>query len=136
MTYDALSCGSRRDKPAQRRTTLWSLFWALSLLAVTLGIRKWHLSSGLILAGIGLNALLGLGTLLAYRRFLRETDELRRKIELDALALAFGVGVIGGMTYWLLTIADAVPKNSFGFVFAAMILVYPAGVLIGLRRYS
>lgn len=136
MIEEALSCSTRRDRRAQRRIRTWSLLWALSLIAVTLAIRRWHLSSGLILAGIASSALLGLGTLLAYRRFLRETDELRRKIELDALALAFGVGVIGGMTYWLLTIAEAVSTASFGFVFAAMILVYPAGVLVGLRRYS
>jgi hypothetical protein len=136
MTNDALTCGSPRDRRAQRRIQLWALLWALSILAVTLGIRRWHLSSGLILTGIAGNTLLGLGTLLAYRRFLRDVDELRRKIELDALALAFGIGVIGGMTYWLLTIGGIVSKTSFGFVFAAMILVYPAGVLIGLRRYS
>ena len=136
MINDALSCGSRRDRPAQRRILLWSLLWALSVIVVTLAIRRWHLSSGLILTGIAANSLFGVATLLAYRRFLRDVDELRRKIELDALALAFGIGVVGGMTYWLLTISGAVSSSSFGFVFAAMILVYPAGVLIGLRRYS
>ena len=136
MIDDAFACSSRRERRAQRRIQAWSFLWALSVIAVTLAIRRWHLPSGPLLAGIAGSALLGLGTLLAYRRFLRETDELRRKIELDALALAFGVGVVGGMTYWLLTISGAVSSSSFGFVFAAMILVYPAGVLIGLRRYS
>ena len=44
----------------------------------------------------------------AYRRYLGETDELRRKIEVDALALAFGVGLVGAFSYVLLERAGAV----------------------------
>src|ERR1044072_5487938 len=45
-----------------------------------------------------LTAVPGLVGIRAYIRFLREADELLRKIQLEALAIAFGVGVLFMMT--------------------------------------
>jgi fluoride ion exporter CrcB/FEX len=139
MTDDSLSgfCSSpQRDRRNQRRVTLWSLVWAFCFIALSLGIMKKWLPFGLTLAGVIGTALLGIATILAQRRFLQETDELRRKIEVEALALAFGVGVIGGITDWLLEVSRIVPPSSFIYVVCMMMLTYSAGVLIGRRRYS
>lgn len=130
-------CSSpQRDRRNQRRVTLWASVWAFSFLAVTLAIRKEWLPFEVTLAGVIGNSLLGIATVLAHRRFLQETDELRRKIEVEALALAFGVGMVGGLTYWLLAVSGAVPQWGFAFVFAVMLLSYSFGVLVGRRRYS
>jgi hypothetical protein len=128
--------GTPRDGRNQLRVILWSFVWALSFVAVTLGVKKaWWPFGPTLAGGIG-TSLFGIATVLAYRRFLQETDELRRKIEVEALSLAFGVGVVGGMTYWLLTVMGAVPAKDFLYVFLVMILAHPVGVLIGRRRYS
>ena len=125
-----------RDRRNHRLVTLWSAIWAISYLAAALAIQKeWLVSGAAIAAGV-VTALFGIATLMAYRRFLRETDELRRKIEVEALALAFGVGVVAGLTYWLLLEGGLVPGAGFGFVFAAMILVHSVSVAIAVRRYS
>jgi hypothetical protein len=124
------------DRRNQRRVLLWALVWGLSFIAVTLGIKKEWFSFGMILAGVTATSLLGIATVLAYRRFLQETDELRRKIEVEALALADGVGVIGGLTYWLLVVSGTAPATGFYFVFALMMVTHSVGVLIGRRRYS
>lgn len=115
---------------------LWGLAWALCFVAVALAIAEHWLPFGATLAGVIGTALLGIATVLAYRRFLQQADELRRKIEVEALALAFGVGMVGGLTYWLLMVSNAVPEWGFAFVFSAMLLAYSAGVLVGRRRYS
>jgi hypothetical protein len=128
--------GPQRDRRNQRRITLWALAWAISFVAVTLGIKKEWLPFGVALAGVIGTALFGIATVLAYRRFLQETDELRRKIEVEALAFAFGAGVVGGLTYWQLVVSGAAPGMGFAYVFAAMLLSHSAGVLIGRRRYS
>lgn len=126
----------RRDRRNQRRVTLWSAAWALSFLVTTLGIATgWWPLLGAV-AGVASSSLLGVATVLAYRRFLHETDELRRKIEVEALALAFGVGVVGGLGYWLLAMSGAASIGGFGFIFAGMILIHPMGVLLGRRRYA
>jgi hypothetical protein len=131
-----LCSGPPRDRQNQRRVTLWALAWALSFVAVTLAIKKQWLPFGVALAGMIGTALFGIATVLAYRRFLQEADELRRKIEMEALAFAFGAGVIGGMTYWQLMVSGAVSGLGFAYVFAAMVISHSVGVLIGLRRYS
>lgn len=125
-----------RDIHNLRRVIFWSAVWAIVFVAVTLGIKKEWLPFGVAIAGVIATSLFGIAALLAYRRFLLETDELRRKIEVEALALAFGVGVIGGLTYWLLVVDGIMPETGFGFVFGAMILFHPVGVVIGHRKYS
>lgn len=126
----------RRDRRNHRLVTLWSAIWAISFVAATLAIKKEWLVSGPAIAVGAVTALFGVATLMAYRRFLRETDELRRKIELEALALAFGVGVVAGLSYWLMMEGGLVPGKGFGFVFAGMILVHSVSVMIAVRRYS
>jgi MFS family permease len=128
--------GPQRDRRNQRRIRLWALAWALSFLAVTFGITREWLPFGVALAGVTGNALFGVATVLAYRRFLQETDELRRKIEVEALAFAFGVGVVGGLTYWLLVVSGVGSATGFAYVFAAMLLTQSVGVVIGRRKYS
>jgi ABC-type Co2+ transport system permease subunit len=126
----------RRDLRNQRRFLLWALAWAFTFVAVALEIKRKWLPFGVTLAGVTLDALLGAATVLAYYRYLRDTDELRRKIEVEALAVAFGIGVFGGLTYWLLTVSGAVPALGFAYVFSGMVITYSVGVLIGRRRYS
>lgn len=55
---------------------------------------------------------------------------------MEALALTFGVGVVGGLTYWPLVVSGAVPGTGFVYVSALMMIIYSVGVLIGRRRYS
>jgi hypothetical protein len=126
---------SRRG-PQHRRVTLWAFVWALSYVAAALGIKKEWWPQGVSVAVVVASALLGVATILAYRRFLQEADELRRKIELEALAIAFGAGAVGGLTYWLLVASGAAPAADFVFVLVAMVVIHPVGVLIGCRRYS
>jgi fluoride ion exporter CrcB/FEX len=135
-TDDSLCSGPQRDRRNQRRVTLWAFAWGAFFVAVTQGIRREWLPFGVALAGVIATALLGIATVLAYRRFLQETDELRRKIEVEALAFAFGAGIVGGLTYWQLVVSGAAPATGFSYVFVAMILAHPVGVLIGHRRYS
>ena len=135
---DNLSCsGPERDRLNQRRVTHRALAWAVGFVAVTAAIvHEWLPSAWITITAVAVSALLGFATLLAYRRFLREADELRRKIELEALALAFGVGVIGGLSYWLLEQSGLAPTDeSLMVVVVGMMLTHPVAVLLGYRRY-
>jgi hypothetical protein len=133
------SCSSpQRDRQNRRRSTIWALGWALSFAATTLlATKKWlALPLSATVAGVVATTLFGVMAVLSHRRYLREADELRRKIELDALALAFGVGLVGGLSYWLLMVSSVVSSEGFAYVFTAMLLAHPLGILIGQKRYS
>lgn len=125
-----------RDRRNRRLVTIWSMAWGLAFTFVAFGIKRLEWSSEATLAGVIGTASLGFGTVVVYRRFLLETDELRRKIEVEALALAFGVGVFGGLSCWLLAVSGALAIKDFAFVFAAMIFTHVLGVFLGCRRYS
>ncbi|HEV8581300.1 MAG TPA: hypothetical protein VGX68_19720 [Thermoanaerobaculia bacterium] len=132
----ALCSSPQRDRRNQWRITLWAFVWGLSFVVTTWGAKREWWPFGVTLAGVIGTSIFGIATFLAYRRFLQETDELRRKIEVEALALAFGVGVVGGLTYWPLAVSGAVPESGLVYIFVAMFFTHPVGVLIGFRRYS
>jgi hypothetical protein len=133
-------CSStERDKKNQRRIIAWSLVWVALWTGVGLAYSKGWLESGpLAVAAALLTVPFGIGTILAYRRFLREADELRRKIELEALALAFGIGLVGGFTYWLLGEVGAIGamgEVDLLAVMVTMIFTYSVSILVGHWRY-
>jgi hypothetical protein len=128
---------TERDRKNQRHIISWSLAWILPFLGVNLAIENdWIGSDALALAAtIGVTAL-GLGVLLAYRRFLRDADELMRKIQLDALALTVGVGVVSGFSYTLLESAGIVADAEAMTLIMVMVVTYIGGVVVGLRRFA
>jgi ABC-type tungstate transport system substrate-binding protein len=126
-----------RDLRNSRRILYWLIAWMATWLGANLAVSYDILDQGLpatLAASVSLG--LGIGCVFAYRRFLREADELRRKIELDALAVAFGVGVVGGLSYWLFGRAGAVGEVDLLMVFVAMMVTYSFSVFVGQVRYS
>lgn len=127
---------TERDRRNQRRLVAWGLAWVATWTAAGLALDNGWIGTAVAAAAIVLSALLGVATLLAYRRFLREADELRRKIELDALALAFGVGLVAGFTHWLLAEAGIVAEAEVLFLLVLMVATHTLGLLVGHRRYA
>ena len=126
-----------RDCANQRRVLGWAFAWAVTFLAATAVIKfEWIESVALDLVAAGVSTLVGVGMVWAYRCFLRETDELRRKIELDALALAVGVGLVGGFAYSLFHRVLAAGEPDLLNITALMMLTYCVGNLLGRRRYA
>lgn len=128
---------TEQDQKNQRHIILWSLAWILSFLGVNLAIENgWIRSDALALvATIGVTVL-GLGVLLAYRRFLSNADELMRKIQLDALALTVGIGVVSGFSYTLLESAGIVAEAEAMTLVMVMVVTYITGVVVGQRRFA
>lgn len=126
-----------RDRRNQRRIILWSFLWMAAWVVLVLAIEnEWIAHGWPVVVGALVTLPPALLTLFAYRRYLREADELRRKIELDALAVAFGVGVVGGFSFFALARGGLAAMDDFLYVILAMIVTHSVGVLIGHRRYS
>jgi hypothetical protein len=71
----------------------------------------------------------------AYIVFLRDADELLRKIQLEALALSFGAAVVF-MLGWRLCERLGAPKLDVDDPFIVMTVVWGLGQWTGFRRYG
>ena len=94
---------STRVKKNTINLALWTGAWTSSMALATFGpMVIWQGNDALTITGIIINILLGVGMILANIRNLNGMDDLQKKIHLEAMALALGVGVIGGLSYSLL----------------------------------
>ncbi len=135
--WDIACSGTATDRRNKRRMRAWLLSWMGSWLAIIMALRFDWLPQGLLATTLTiLSAVLGLFALAAYRRFLLEADELHRKIQLEALAAAVGIGVLGGLTAWLLVLTGALESFDGLWIIVAMLFSHGIGVFIGQRRYS
>jgi hypothetical protein len=131
-----LACsGSAIDRRNQYYFLAWSLLWAIGFVAAAWAQRTdlgfddrfpWVVAAAPLV--------LSLPPLLAYLRFLRMTDELLRKIQLDGLALGFGAGLMLALGYPFLERAGAPEIGSSGIVMV-MLVFWAAGQVLGLARY-
>lgn len=127
----------RRMRRANLRCGVWAVGWTLSQALATFGGKLWWPEAmGLKVAAISLNGLVGIGMVLSLKRFLGELDELHRRIQLEALALTVGLGVVMGMSYATLDQVDVIRGDAeIGHLVIFMSLTYAVSVLAGNRRY-
>lgn len=125
---------TQTDTHNNRALALWSFTWALGIIVATSIV-----ASGLVTGAAAwivalLPNVLALYVLRAYLRFLTMTDELQRRIQLEALAVGFGV------TYFLI-IAHVVAQSAGAPALDSSwwVLVFTGGLLFGnwraVRRY-
>lgn len=115
------------DQRNSQRFTVWCLGWAAAIIGATWIIKSVdalpNTAAWIIAAVPNLFALLAL---ISYMRFLRMTDEMQRRIQIEGLAVGFGVGWIFAIGYLVMQSAGA-PELPV----TAMILVMTAGWIIG-----
>lgn len=131
-------CGdmTESDRRNLNRANLWLALWLVSFAASTFLIKGDFASGGIfgwVVAAVPI--LVGLGAMLAYGRYLRLADELQRRIQLQALALGFGVAFFFGFGYRLLEKVGA-PPAEISDVSVVMTFFYFVGLWLGRRRYA
>ncbi len=118
------------------RLLCWIFAWVGTMILVDKAVLyEWYSSDLISMVGIVINAGIGLGMIVTFMRYLREVDELQRKIQLDALALSMGVGWVGGFTYSLLVTAQFVTDNEVSDIIMLMTFTYMVGIIVGQVRY-
>ncbi|MFT4779241.1 MAG: hypothetical protein ACJAU0_001841 [Flavobacteriales bacterium] len=86
---------------------------------------------------ISANALLGIGMILMDIKHLNSFYDLQKKIQLDAMGIALGVRIVGGLSYSLLDVTNVTAQDAeIGFLVILISLTYLAGLLIGQKRYK
>ena len=78
----------------------------------------------------------GVGMIIANRRHLKGLDEMQQKIQLEAMALSLGVGLIGGLAYSNLDVTNLIAFDAeISHLVILMALTYMVGIASGVRRY-
>ena len=124
-----------RDRRNYQQFTLWMAGAMLTFATATLLI-----DGGLIPDVVGwvltaTTTALMVAAIVSYTNFLRNADELLRKIHIEALAVAFGAGIVAMMGYRLCERLGA-PKLDVNDPAFGMLLVWIGGQLLGARRFA
>ena len=124
-----------RDTRNVRIINVWGLamlaFFVVGSLLVSRGMVPKPVGWSLAIATL----ICGIGTLRAYIIFLREADELLRKIQVEGLALGFGVGLVFMLSYRLFERLGAPTLDSSDPLIVLMI-GWAVGQYLGIRRYT
>lgn len=120
-----------------RQLALWTFAWVATMALATFGPTFiWQANTPLTILAIAVNAAFGVGMILANIRYTKSMDEMQRKIQLEAMGIALGVGVVGGLSYSLLDTTNVMAGDAeISFLVILIGLTYLGAVVIGQMRY-
>ena len=120
------------------RLFFWSVAWVLATAGVAFGSKNlWNFNTWLTIIAVLIHIGLGLGMLRAFKQYLLGLDELQRKIQLDAMALSLGIGLVLGSSYELLEDIKLIPfEPEIPHLLILMSLTYVVGTVLGHRKYQ
>jgi len=128
-------------KTQTRKNTLqlayWTASWLVTTAIATFGpIFLWSDYKLLTFFAIIINLGAGVGVILANIRHLRGLDELQQKIHLNAMGIALGVGVIGGLSYSLLDTTNLIAGDAeISVLVMGISMAYLIAIVAGNRYY-
>jgi hypothetical protein len=119
------------------RLGYWTAAWLITMALASFGpVFIWQSNKLLTGLAILLNLLVGFGMIMANKRHLRGLDELQQKIQLEAMALSLGIGLVVGLFYSSLDIANLISFDAeISHLVILVGLTYLAGVIAGHRKY-
>ena len=115
----------------------WTLAWVLTMALANFGPKFiWEMNTNISLIVVLLNMTIGFGMILANKRHLNGLDELHQKIQLEAMAVSLGVGLVIGLSYSSLDVTNVIPFDAeISHLVIIMSLTYLAGYVRGFRKY-
>jgi len=120
------------------RLFFWSVAWVLATAGVAFGSKNlWNFNTWLTIIAVLIHIGLGLGMIRVFKQYLLGLDELQRKIQLDAMALSLGIGLVLGSSYELLEDIKLIPfEPEIPHLLILMSLTYVVGTVLGHRKYQ
>jgi hypothetical protein len=114
-----------------------TLIWLATLALARFGPEVlWGSDAVLSWIAIAVNVAAGVAWIIVHAQYLRRVDDLQRKILMDAMAVALGVGLVGGFAYAVTDAAGLIVlEGGIAFVSALMGVVYAVASVIGTIRY-
>ncbi|HEX7051132.1 MAG TPA: hypothetical protein VF188_13070 [Longimicrobiales bacterium] len=125
-----------RDWRNLRRFALAVAAWAVAFVGGASLLRGGAVGTGAVAWLVAaLPAVLGVMAVLAYARYLRETDEFQRMVHFRALGLGFGGGWLVAAGYRLFELVGA-PRADRAVLVVVVAVCFTIGLLLTYRRYA
>jgi hypothetical protein len=115
----------------------WNGAWGAATALMAFGPKfLWHRALVLTLLAVGLDIAVGVGMILANKKYLAELDELQRKVQLNAMGITLGVGLIAGVPFSVMDAYHVLPFHAnIAYLLILMSLTFAASNLYGTWRY-
>lgn len=116
---------------------VWTTGWVVTMALAAFGPEYlWDSQEWLTITAILVNLGLGSGMIVANIRHLKVLDEMMQKIQLQAMGLALGVGVVGGLSYSLLDTTNIISYDAeIANLVILIAITYLISLLINHKRY-
>lgn len=116
----------------------WTGGWLLTMAISAFGPTFiWDSDTTISVFAIIINTLVGVGVILANKKHLNGLDEMQRKIHMDAMAVALGVAIVGGLSYSMLDIANVIATDAeISHLVMLTAISYLISVIVGNMRYK
>jgi len=124
-------------KKNTKNLAVYTLAWTVTMAIATFGPKFiWEENKTITLIGIIVNAIFGVLMILANIKHLNGLDELQKRIQLDGMGIALGVGIVGGLSYSLLDTTNLITQHAeISFLVILIALTYMVSIVIGQKRY-
>lgn len=116
----------------------WTLIWLITLAISSFGPSLiWAGNTMVSTVAIIVNVFAGFGMIWANKVHLNGLDEMQQKVTLHAMAIALGVGLVFGLAYSSLDVANVIPFDAeISHLIILIGLTYFFSTVIGLRYYQ
>jgi len=119
------------------RLFLWNGAWVAATALMAFGPKfLWNKTLVFTLLAVGLDVAVGVGMILANKTYLAELDELQRKVQLNAMGITLGVGLIAGVPFSVMDSYHVIPFHAdIAHLLIFMSLTFVVSNLYGTWRY-
>ena len=119
------------------RLAAWTGAWLVTMALATFGPEFLWNAGWLTLLAILINLGFGLGMIGANITHVKVLDEMMQRVQLEAMGLSLGIGVVGGLSYALLDTTNLISSDAeIAFLIVLMGITYIVSVVVGVRRYQ
>lgn len=113
-----------------------TLAWVATLALASFGPALWGEGPVSGWLAIGANLAAGVAWIIAHARYLRAVGELQRKVQLEAMGLALGVGIVGGCAIAVAHRSGLIPLVGDAATVSVLVgVVYLVATVVGNLRY-
>ena len=120
-----------------RRLAWWNVAWVAATALMAFGPKFiWNRALVFTLMAVGLNVAVGVGMILANKKYVMELDELQQKVYLNALGITVGVGLITGIPFSVMNSYHVIPfKADIAHLVMLMSVTFVVSIVYGNWRY-